>query len=320
MKLEEIGFYTLSDERAETASIATRLYRGEIILTDKCNFSCPYCRGVKSNCKGEMSFEDASSIIVRWAQHNLYAIRFSGGEPTLYPFIEQCVSLAQWHGISKIAVSTNGSAERGKYDRLLECGVNDFSISLDACCSAGFKEMAGSDSFKRVTDNIRYLSTKTYVTVGVVLNEKNLGDLNTIIEFAHNLGVADIRIIPSAQFGDRLSKIQVFDDIIAKHPILKYRLERMKQRESIRGIGKEDHCSCPLVLDDVAVAGKWHFPCIIYLREQGEPIGLMSDPDWRIKRLEWFNQHDTKMDKICSKNCLDVCVAYNNLYYERQMR
>ena len=44
MKLEEIGFYTLDDERAKHASETSPLWRCELLLTNKCNFHCPYCR------------------------------------------------------------------------------------------------------------------------------------------------------------------------------------------------------------------------------------------------------------------------------------
>ena len=37
MKLEEIGFYTLNDDRAETAWIDTKLSRCELVLTSRCN-------------------------------------------------------------------------------------------------------------------------------------------------------------------------------------------------------------------------------------------------------------------------------------------
>ena len=68
--------------------------------------------------------------------------------------------------------------------------------------------------------------------------------------------------------------------------------------------------SCPLVLDDSVIAGNAHYPCVIYMREQGSPIGKVSD-DMREQRVAWFNQTDTHSDNICKKNCLDVCVDYN---------
>ena len=39
-KLENIGFYTLSDERAANTSDTSPMQRCEIILTDRCNFKC----------------------------------------------------------------------------------------------------------------------------------------------------------------------------------------------------------------------------------------------------------------------------------------
>jgi hypothetical protein len=60
--------------------------------------------------------------------------------------------------------------------------------------------------------------------------------------------------------------------------------------------------------------GAWnghHYPCIIYLREAGKPIGRMSKSARR-ERLRWYGTHDSHKDPICRKNCLDVCVAYNN--------
>jgi hypothetical protein len=72
-----------------------------------------------------------------------------------------------------------------------------------------------------------------------------------------------------------------------------------------------DNHKCPLVLDDMAVLSGYHFPCIIYLRESGNPIGKMTK-DFRHDRIQWYVNHDTHSDPICSKNCLDVCIDYNN--------
>ena len=44
IKLDNIGFYTLSDERA--LGDCERLQRCEVVLSARCNFKCPYCRRV----------------------------------------------------------------------------------------------------------------------------------------------------------------------------------------------------------------------------------------------------------------------------------
>ena len=93
---------------------------------------------------------------------------------------------------------------------------------------------------------------------------------------------------------------------------LKYRIENMNDGVSIRGIEPENKSKCRLVLDDMAVAGELHFPCIIYMREHGEPIGFVNK-DMRQEREEWMENHDPSADPICSKMCLDVCVHFNKV-------
>lgn len=78
----------------------------------------------------------------------------------------------------------------------------------------------------------------------------------------------------------------------------------------IRGLSESDAKSCPLVLDDSLIAGQDHYPCVIYMREQGAPIGKVSDT-MRNERVEWYNTVNPHDDDICKRNCLDVCVDYN---------
>jgi MoaA/NifB/PqqE/SkfB family radical SAM enzyme len=318
MKLEEIGFYTLSDNRVRHTGYYSDLMRGEIILTDKCNFKCPYCRGIREDCKGTMPFKQATKILQYWFDENLQNIRFSGGEPTLYPRLTDLVNLCRKNGVKRIALSTNGSADWRKYQYLIAAGVNDFSVSLDACCASVGDMMAGvKGRWQKVIKNIQSLAKKSYVTVGVVVTPDNLNQLQDLIPFASNeLGVHDIRIISSAQYNQQiLAGIKVDEKILAKHPILKYRIENARKDIPIRGMSNKDYPYCPLVIDDVAVAGDYHFPCIIYLREQGNPIGKIGNT-MKEERLDWFKNHNCFKDPICSKNCLDVCVSYSNKFRE----
>lgn len=316
MKLENIGFYTLNDDRAKTASIDSQLMRCELILTDSCNFNCPYCRGLRQDLKGTIPFERAKYIVDLWVKDNLKNIRFSGGEPTLYKHLVDLVRYTRLKGVERIAISTNGFADTKLYMELIDAGVNDFSISLDACCSALGDMMSGgiSGSWEKVVANIREISKHTYVTLGVVVTENTVGDLKNTIEFASSLGVADIRIISSAQYNQLLEVAKtISENVYEKYPILKYRIKNINNNRNVRGLTETDSHRCPLVLDDMAIAGEYHFPCIIYMREGGNPIGNVG-ANMRDERLEWMQRTDTHKDPICKKNCLDVCIDYNNRY------
>lgn len=315
MKLEEIGFYTLTDERAVNGGVDTPLQRCEMILTPACNFSCKYCRPIRNDYADTISLEAAKEVLDKWASHGLVNVRFSGGEPTIWYGIVELVAHAKNLGIKRIAISTNGSASREMYQALLDAGANDFSVSLDACCASTGDTMAATEGvWDTVIGNIQFLAANTYTTVGVVVTEENLGELSETIKLASSLGVADIRVIPAAQWDQEVrNKIEIPEEVLEKHPILKY---RMSGRRHVRALQPEDTNRCPLVLDDMAVAGGKHFPCIIYMREHGDPIGTMegkSMNEIRGERRRWAEQHDTHKDVICSRNCLDVCIDFNNM-------
>ena len=313
MKLDDIGFYTLSDKRATTTQWGSDLQRCELILTDRCNFHCEYCRGIKRELRGDLSFKEAALVLDLWASGNIHNVRFSGGEPTLHKSLIDMVNFAKLYNVERIAISTNGSAKTELYQQLLDAGVNDFSISLDACCASFADVMAGKKiNFDIVIENIKYLSKRTYVTVGIVVTDDNVGQMLDVIRYAHSLGVADIRVIPAAQQDRMLEGVKDLEqEILDAHPILKYRVSNIFKGRHVRGIGMMDCNKCHLVKDDSAVVGNWHFPCIIYLREMGEPIGEVG-PNMRQERIEWFEKHNAYCDPICQKNCLDACVFLNN--------
>lgn len=314
MKLDAIGFYTLSDNRCEELSAESPLYRCEMLVNSRCNFRCVYCRGLKREIRGDMPLETAFRVLDWWSRQDLRYIRFSGGEPTLYPGLLTLVAQAA-KTCDRVAISTNGSLPFGDYQRLVNTGVNDFSISLDACCASECKKMSGVSSevlFDRLVSNIQKLSRITYVTVGIVLTDSNYLQMQQTVELAHDLGVADIRIIPAAQNGNMVRGVGLLrSDILEVHPILAYRVQNILEGRPTRSIQEYDSHRCFLPIDDSVVAREYHFPCVIYLREGGNPIGRIG-PKMRAERIAWSKDHDSFADPICRVNCLDVCVDHNN--------
>lgn len=316
MKLENIGFYTLEDDRAKCVSKKTPLWRCELLITSKCNFKCPYCRG--TNVDADITFNQAKYVVDLWAKERLRNVRFSGGEPTCVKWLPDLVEYTKKKKVIKrIAISTNGSNTLKYYKKLIELGVNDFSISLDACCAGKTKIMTGGiNIFERLVENIKELSKLTYVTVGMVFTQDNVCDLVDSITFASDLGVADIRIISAAQYNQILIEAQkVPKNILEKHPILKYRIQNILKGRNVRGIKNNDCNKCPLMLDDMVIRGNYHYPCVIKMREGCAPIGRVSK-NMREERETYFKKMNTFKDPICRKNCLDVCIDYNNKYKE----
>lgn len=323
-RLDDIGFYSLSNDRVKNVSETSQMKRCEMIIIEDCNFSCPYCCGLKDECfsgrqRRMLSLDEIKRNIDLWCQWGpLENIRFSGGEPTLHPNLLEAVAYAREKGIKRIAISTNGSNSHDLYYRLYNEGVNDFSISLDACCAEEGDKMAGGipGSWEKVITNIKLLSCLTYVTVGIVLTPENVRSLSDTIFLAHNLGVSDIRVITSAQWNASIPIPYIPKWLLEAHPILKYRMENLKCHRPMRGIAESDNDRCPLTLDDTVIAGEYFYPCVIYMREQGRPLGKVGTDDMRHCQAMFSKYHDVQADPICKKNCLDVCIDYNNKHRE----
>jgi hypothetical protein len=177
--------------------------------------------------------------------------------------------------------------------------------------------MAGGvyGAWEQVVTSIRRLAAEVYTTVGIVITPETADKLTETVMFAHGLGVADIRIITAAQWDGKI-KLAIPQSVLDQHPILSYRINNIIQGRSVRGIHATDSNRCGLATDDSAVMGNYHYPCIIHMREGGEPIGEVG-PNMRAERVKWAETHDTHTDPICKKNCIDVCVDYNNKFRDR---
>jgi MoaA/NifB/PqqE/SkfB family radical SAM enzyme len=322
-KLDNIGFYTMQEHRVRNVSMSSPMKRCEMILLEACNFRCPYCRGLAPYIYGERSkktltLDEVKRNIDHWCaspEGPLENIRFSGGEPTLHPNIKEIVAYAKAKGVKRIAISSNGSAKLSLYKELVELGTNDFSISLDGCCADTIEKMSGGvKCFDTIAENIRELSKLTYVTVGVVLNPENIDHTIDVVKFADSLGVSDIRLISAAQWNEPIEALSKIDpELLAKYPIMRYRAKNFREGLGVRGIADTDSGYCGLAWDDSVIAGDYHFPCVIYMREQGKPIGRVG-PSMRQERKEWAENHNCHNDPVCKANCLDTCVDYNNKF------
>jgi len=148
--------------------------------------------------------------------------------------------------------------------------------------------------------------------VGVVLTSENYNQMNGVVRLADSLKVSDVRIISAAQENFLLEGIlSIEQSLLDKYPILRYRANNIKNNINVRGMKETDCNTCYLMFDDSVVAGDQHFPCIIHLREGGNPIGKVGS-NMRQERINYALSHNSFEDPICKVNCLDVCCAYNN--------
>lgn len=324
MKLEQIGFPAMTNNRAKNVSTTSPLSRCELIITDKCNLKCLYCNGLNLDYGTPINKYNAKNIILEWSKHNLQHASFSGGEPMCSPYIFEYTKLLKDNGVPNISISTNGTFPIDKYDMLVDIGMTHFSISIDGMDAEIADKMAGGikGTWNKAVKSIEHLSKRAYVTASTVIGVDNWKKAPQIIEFIHNLGVADIRFSTATQFNKIVPKMnEIPKHILDCHPILKHRVNRIIEGKNMRGANPIKRCWLPL--DDMVISNKYHFPCTMQMREGGQYIGSIlqngsndllttkSMADIREERKRWVESHNCLEDKICQNYCMDFIIAYN---------
>ena len=317
--LEDMGFPAVTEKRAMEVSETSPLQRCELIITNICNLKCIYCNGLTKEYGKPISGFDACGIVDEWSKHNLQHASFSGGEPMCSAHIELLVDRLHKNGVPFISLSTNGTFPTEKYDKLIDLGATHFSISIDGMNANIADKMAGvPGAWEKAIKSIIHLSKKAYVTASTVFGKDNWEQAPQIVEFIHSLGVADIRFSTATQFNKLVPKLaEIPNDILAAHPILRFRVANLIKGINMRGHNYNKRCWLPL--DDMVISNKYHFPCTMQMREGGQYIGTILNSDGSIKsmteirkeRMAWCKNHNCQTNEICQKYCMDFIIAHN---------
>ena len=116
-------------------------------LTDACNFCCPYCRPAEITPQSQhqlLSVDEWMTILGAFHQLGVKAVRLTGGEPLLYPYLEELLARIKKTGwFEDISMTTNGSLLAQRAAKLKELGLNRVNISLDSLDSDAFALCVG---------------------------------------------------------------------------------------------------------------------------------------------------------------------------------
>lgn len=136
-------------------------------LWEKCNSNCKFCFGQFTNCKKtRLTKEESINIVYKIVNYGFEKITFSGGEPTLCPWLPELLKIAKTSGMVTCVV-TNGSLIN--YDWLISYGkyIDWIALSIDS-----------------INSNINYKSGRSNVN-----NTQNEDYYLNIINLIKNAGI-----------------------------------------------------------------------------------------------------------------------------------
>lgn len=163
--------------------------------TDACNLNCTTCsRDVIVTKASLLKTEYWKRIIDEMRPSN---INVSGiGEPFLHPDIYDIIAYAKNKGAT-VNCATNFTRLHDNHRKVVECGIDQLKVSIDATDPETFKLIRGEDSWLEIVDNIRKINgwkatlkaTKPSIRLNFALQNFNYLQCVELVELARELGV-----------------------------------------------------------------------------------------------------------------------------------
>ena len=180
-----------------------------ISLTDRCNLRCIYCMPSDVEFRYEyvndtLSTEDYKFIIKSMANSGITKLRFTGGEPTLHPGLNELIWFAKNEcNINDIAITTNGLNLARIASTLKANGLNKVNISLDSLKVYKYKSITRGGDLTQVLDGINVcLKEGIKVKINCVaikgFNDDEISDFIELIRY----NPIDVRFIELMPIGE----------------------------------------------------------------------------------------------------------------------
>lgn len=189
----------------------------------RCNLNCKHCFTMDLIDKDRHAITSFDYRRIAREAMRLGAVNFSfqGGEPLLYPELEEYIKAAK-PSANLISVTTNGTLlDEEMLKKLKKWGVDILTVSLDSAIPQEHDEFRGrSGCFHEIYEGInKALSYGINVTIGTVVTSQNLRSegINGLIDLSARLKVILMLIlgIPIGRWKDN-------EDILLKKDDLDY--------------------------------------------------------------------------------------------------
>ena len=128
-----------------------------IILTTACNYKCIYCfnEGEANKEVRVQSIDKLKKIIHVAKDFGINSIKLTGGEPLLYPHIEELLAYMKDENIGYYDFTTNISLlNDDTIDMLNKYNVSSLTLSLNSLEREKYKYLSGTDNYDLVIHNL----------------------------------------------------------------------------------------------------------------------------------------------------------------------
>ena len=183
-------------------------------VTNRCNLFCMTCPRTFEELEppSDMSWELFTSIVDQFP--NIERVVLHGvGEPMMVAGLPNMVRYLKERCVY-VLFNTNGTLMREKKGReLIEAGLDEMRISLDAAEPKAFEAVRGRDLFDRIVRNIRNFvalknsvgATNPRLSLWLTGLRETLEQLPAFIRLTHDMGVMEVHLQRLVYFESRQS-------------------------------------------------------------------------------------------------------------------
>lgn len=184
--IEEIDLYDFPSFVENSPS------RVDLVLTEKCNLQCKHCFQ-ESSPLNPMDFSPINALISLCDELeglNIQALKITGGEPLIYPHINELLSHLANKNYAKIILSNGILINDTLIDIVKEKNFR-FTISLDGESEKSHEFLRGKNTFHKTIKSLKKLSKyKIPFSITTTVHKYNYSEVRKICEFTHTeLGV-----------------------------------------------------------------------------------------------------------------------------------
>jgi len=321
-------------DQPEALGADAPLHRVTVFLTYQCNLDCPYCKTIartpeelrerpqKARSHDLASFRELLESLPGSALRHLH---FTGGEAALNRDLPEMVRLARARGVERLSLTTNGTLPPQRY---LDAGLDEIRVSLDADSADLGRSLTGrARAWERSVQTARRLgeTRACYFILNAVVGRANRERLADLVAFLLALKPDDVKLITSVDekddhFPQAAAQLAALEKLLAPYPAEAFPLLRRKLQTvfSSEAIGLPANTSndwrCYIPLTERTVDRTHYYPCSVYLRENGAPLGPLTDSPatQREKTARFVREGDCGQDPICRRYCLHCTRAFND--------
>ncbi len=214
-------YFEAIEDRQETAAPPVCLY---LEVTNRCNLLCETCPRTFEDLEppADMSWELFTSIIDQVP--NIARVVMHGvGEPMLVKNLPDMIRYLKARGIYTL-FNTNGTLLTPRKQReLIETGLDELRVSLDAADAKTFLAVRGKDLFNRIVKNITSFTKlqremgaeKPLVSMWLTGLKETISQLPDFVRLAAEIGVREVHlqrlVFDEAGFGKARAEQALFE-------------------------------------------------------------------------------------------------------------